>query len=855
MLAETDPELCQAVGSMLRHDQASDQRLQQFNGGVAELLRRVPADLRPDDSHVRGSTFAHFQILERVAAGGMGIVYRALDTRLGRAVALKFPQQQNGQDSDSATRKRFLREARSASVLDHPNLCPVYEAGETDAGLLYIAMPFYEGRTLSAILAEAAPLPVERALEIARQAAAGLACAHAAGIVHRDLKPGNLMVLPDGTVKVLDFGLATVADLSRTMSRSTAGTPAYMSPEQISGTNIDHRVDLWALGALLYEMTTGARPFQGENEWSTAQQVLNAEPRLPSSIRGEIPGAVEKLILRLLQKHPRDRYASAEAVLQDITAIQAGRVPNDLGMHVSPAQLDGAESNMSTGGAVRPQRTGMHAALAAAAVVVTIVVGVVYGVTARRPQGIMPDHSVAVLPFVSMSAESGTDYFSDGLSEQIISVLGRIPGLRVAARTSSFALRDAKLDIRTIGDTLNVKAVLEGSVRREGSQLRVTAQLIDASTGYHIWSGDYDRQMHEVVRVQDEIARDIARALELRLPIARTQSAGQRTPDLQAYDLYLRALYLRDNYTPEALQQARAYLDRAVELDPNFARAYALKATVLGSAIFWRYIPLEPSTAEMRAAIARALELDPGLGEAYGALGMLKLAFDRDFPAAERALLRAVELNQNDQFAWHVLGNYYSVTGKPIDEVAARARGVAIDPLNPRIGYTLAMAYVNAGMFPDALAQFERMLKLNAMDPIALGFGSGIPAGPSQVYLKQGRYREAVEDYKRVANLRGASREEVDSLHAAFQRGGMPAFWRSWLAFDLRHSGSNPHPVRVATYYALAGDTAQTLDWLERARAEQSIALIFVFANPAFASVREHARFRRIFQQLNFLAS
>jgi adenylate cyclase len=500
----------------------------------------------------------------------------------------------------------------------------------------------------------------------------------------------------------------------------------------------------------------------------------------------------------------------------------------------------------------RPQRTRVYGALAPAILVVSILVGIVYGASRRSPPAALAEHSVAVLPFVHLSDERGFDYFSDGLSEQIISVLSRVPGLRVAARTSSFALRDEKLDIRTIGDTLNVTAVLEGSVRRDGDRLRITAQLIDARSGYHIWSGDFDRQMQDVVDVQDEIAREIARALELRLPVARREARSSRTPDLQAYDLYLRALHLRDTFTPEALQQAREFLNRAIELDPEFALAHALKATVLGPAMLWRYTPLDAGLAEARAAIARALELDPGLGEAHAALGMIKLFFEFEYPAAEQALRRALDLNENDHLAWHMLANYYSAMGRPGEAADARARGAALDPFNPRIGIMLAVAYTDADRFPEALAQYDRMLKLHAMHPIALGLGSMVPAGPARVYLKQGRQREAVEDYVRVAMLRGATAPEVDSLRTSFERGGLPAFWDSWLTFDLRHAGSDPDPVRAATLYALAGDTARSLAWLERAHAERNASLVFVFADPTFASLREQPRFRQIFRQLNF---
>jgi hypothetical protein len=286
---------------------------------------------------------------------------------------------------------------------------------------------------------------------------------------------------------------------------------------------------------------------------------------------------------------------------------------------------------------------------------------------------------------------------------------------------------------------------------------------------------------------------------------------------------------------------------------PEFALAHALKATVLGPAMLWRYTPLDAGLAEARAAIARALELDPGLGEAHAALGMIKLFFEFEYPAAERALRRALDLNENDHLAWHMLANYYSAMGRPGEAADARARGAALDPFNPRIGFMLAVAYTDADRFPEALAQYDRMLKLHAMHPIALGLGSMVPAGPARVYLKQGRQREAVEDYVRVAMLRGATAHGGrQPAHFVRARRACRPSGDSWLTFDLRHAGSDPDPVRAATLYALAGDTARSLAWLERAHAERNASLVFVFADPTFASLREQPRFRQIFRQLNF---
>ena len=523
--------------------------------------------------------------------------------------------------------------------------------------------------------------------------------------------------------------------------------------------------------------------------------------------------------------------------------------------HAPEPEPEPEQPSVASHARLRGGRVGIRSVFAAAAVVIMIGVGAIYGFSALRSQAAPTGRALAVLPFVNMSADSGHDYFSDGLTEQIISALSRIPALRVAARTSSFALRDKQLDIRAIADTLDVDVVLEGSVRREGNRLRVTAQLIDAASGHHIWSGNYDREMRQILEVQDEVAGDIAQALELRMPRRPARASNQRPPNLAAYDLYLRALYLRDTFTPEALSQARRFLDRAVELDPEFALAYAHKATVLGPAIYWGYVPLESGVAEARAAVTRALALDPELGDAYGALGMIKLFFDWDFAGAERALERAVELNPNDHHAWHQLANYHRAMGHPPAAARARAQAVALDPLNVRMGVLLAADNAASNRIDEAHAQFNRSMRLDPAHPLLTGSGPNEPAGPWVIYWRQGRHAEVVAEYLRIGSMRGANADELDDLRSAFQRGGMPAFWRSWIDFDVRHAGPTPQPVRLATFYALAGDTEAALDWLERAFAERNPAMIYIFANPMLAPLREHARFRRIAQQMKYPGS
>jgi TolB-like protein len=466
------------------------------------------------------------------------------------------------------------------------------------------------------------------------------------------------------------------------------------------------------------------------------------------------------------------------------------------------------------------------------AVVTAVVAVITAGVLWNR--GTAPTtnaRSLAVLPFVEMSADSADRYFADGLSEEITTALGRINGLRVAARSSAFALRDRAADVRTIASMLGVDAVLEGSVRRSGHQLRVTAQLVEAKTGMNIWAGEYDREAADALTVQDEIARAIAGALELRTPSNGGSARLRRETDLAAYDLYLRALELRNSLRSDALQRATDLLDRAIELQPDFAQAYAAKASVIAPRVLYRQVPREQGLRDMRDAITHAFALDANLGEAHVSLGIVQLFVDWDWAAAERTLRHAIDLDPNNPHAWQHLGNYFRAMNRPAEAAAARLRGLAIDPLNARLRLSLGEDYVFAGRLPDALAALQRGVQLDPLHPIALGLGAP-PRGPWDVYLIQGRDSDAVRELLRVATLRGASAGEVDSLRTAFATGGMQGFWRRWLVMDRQQSGASIDPLRVAALSAMAGDTAAALASLERAYSERNMYLIFMRTEP-----------------------
>ncbi|MFH1679389.1 MAG: protein kinase [Candidatus Eisenbacteria bacterium] len=646
-----------------------------------------------------GRTISHYRVLEKLGEGGMGVVYRAEDTKLGRTVALKFLPPELTKDPEA--KRRFVHEAQAASALDHPNICTIHEIDAVE-GLTFISMACIEGESLKKKIG-AGPLPIDEAIGVAIQVAEGLQEAHEKGIVHRDIKPDNVMVTPKGQAKIMDFGLARSAGKTTlTKEGTTLGTVAYMSPEQARGEAVDHRTDIWSLGVVLYEMVTGRLPFRGDHEPAVIYSILNEDPEPPTAVRTGVPMELERIVGKCLSKEGGGRYQHADELLVDLRVL--GR---------------GSERAAPVPRPEKRERSRLRVVLIPAAVVLVVAAGLVsWYFGPSRESTVSERKMLVVLPFKNLGSPDD-EYFSDGITEEITSRLASLHGLGVISRTSATKYKDTEKTLKQIGDELNVDFALEGTIRWEKAgdvnRVRITPQLIRVSDDTHLWSNCYERPLTGVFEVQADIAGKVTEALNITLLEPERRSLESRpTDNLDAYQAYLRGLDLskRREWKEEDVRLAVRMFERAVELDPGFALAYAELAMVHIALhrVLWDYTKERLELA--KEAADKALSIDPRLPEGHLALGCYYYWGYTDHERALEALSVAREDRPNDTRVLLAIAEVWHGQGKFEEALDLLQKALQLNPRDPDQALQVAWALELAGRPREAIPYFDCAISL-----------------------------------------------------------------------------------------------------------------------------------------------
>ncbi len=814
-----------------------------------------------------GRSLGHYRITAAIGAGGMGEVYRATDTKLGRDVAIKMLPAAVAQDPERLA--RFEREARSLAALNHPNIVTIY-AVEEDGGSRFLAMELVEGETLDTLLAPGG-LPLPRFFEIAVPLADALSAAHERGIVHRDLKPGNVMVTREGRVKVLDFGLAKLEaadsnpDLTSTPTESRAdltsegqvfGTVAYMSPEQTRGGKVDARSDVFSLGVVFYQMLTGERPFHGASAADMISSILRDTPAPITDRRADLPPHLARILRRCLEKDPRDRYQTSRDVHNEL---------RDLRNETSAAPLSSAPRPASAAGEKAKERPAPRApgsrkrtVLAAGFTLVLLAMALYaakrFGAFHSAPRATQttsapqPIQSIAVLPLDNYSGDPSQDYFAEGMTDELTSDLANISQLRVISRGSVMQFKGAhRPPTPEIAKILNVDAIVEGSVLRSGDKVRITAQLIDARSDRHLWSKSFERNSRDVLALQDELASAIAREIHVRLtPEEQSRLTRAASVNPEAYDAYLKGRYFFNRPSDENLSKAIAQFEEAIRLDPKFAPAYS----GLSDAYLWAgynegVLVNAEAGPKSKAAAQEAIRLDDASAEAHASLATYLGWYAHDWPGSEAEYRRAFALNPNYSFAHDQFGILLALQGRLDEAVAEGKRASELDPLSPQIPVDALMAFAWQGKFQEAK---DLARKAANLDPTYFF----PPFMEGWMEIQAGRVKDAIPLFQKAIAV------------------GSPPFVAAWLGYaygvtgdrarataaldDLKRTSLRGYipPFNLAIIHLGLGDRARALDYLEQAYDNNSQWMPYLRGDRIWDPLRSDPRFAALMKKLAF---
>ena len=734
-------------------------------------------------SHVqlaRGSEIGHYRIIEKIGAGGMGEVYVAEDIELNRKVALKFLPPHLCQDA--GCRARFKREAQAAAKLSHPNIITIYEVSDYQ-GRPFFAMEFVEGRSLKEHVA-GRDLSDQQIIDLALQVCEGLAAAHESGVIHRDIKPSNILIDSHGRTKIVDFGLAAVKGADQlTKTGSTMGTLGYMSPEQARGENVDHRSDLFSFGIVLYELISGKTPFAGESEAATLKNVVDKDPEPLARYKSSVPEELQRIIDKVLSKDRKLRYQHADDLLVDLKGVCRQSVSQ---------------------------------------------------VPAKQP-------SIAVLPFANLSADKEQEYFCDGMAEEIINALSQVAGLRVVARTSAFAFKDRHEDVREIGRILNVDNLLEGSVRQSGNRLRITAQLVKVSDGYHLWSERYDREMEDIFSIQDDISLSIVGQLKGALfGKERATSAGRHTRDVEAYNLYLQGRFFWNKRTESGIQRGLEYFLQATERDPAYGLAYAASADCYNLLGWYGVTSPKEAFPRAKSAAERALAIDGNLSEALTSHAYATMLYEWRWEEAEREFKRGIKLNPGYATGHHWYSEYLVCMGRMEEALTETNQALEFDPLSLIIRTSRGVVLYFSDQYDEAINHCKGVLEMDQ---------SFVPAHYSLglIYTMKSMCDEAISEFQIATALFGRSSLMQGALGHAYAACGKQEEARKVITELTQVSEPMCVPYcYIAAIYADLGDKEEAFKWLTRAVTEHDAWIMFLKVDPIWRNLRSDPRFGQL---------
>ena len=734
---------------------------------------------------------SHYKILEKLGEGGMGVIYKAEDQKLKRIVALKVLPESFTKNEES--RRRLIYEAEHASSLQHNNICTIHEIDETEDGQYFIAMDYYEGETLKSKISNE-KLSIDKIIDITTQIAEGLNKAHEKGIIHRDIKPANIFITKDGIVKILDFGLSKKVDQTQfTRMRMKFGTTDYMSPDQIKGEKVDRRTDIWSLGILLYEMLTGQQPFKAEYEQAVVYLILNEDPEDVRKFRDDIPEKLIDIMEKSIQKDREDRYENLSVMLEDLRNIKN-----------RSEIVDTIEFEL-------PEPTASQ--------------------------------SIAVLPFVNMSSDVEQDYFCDGLTEELINALSKVSELRVVARTSAFAFKGGGYDTRTVGRKLNVKTVLEGSVRKSAGRVRITAQLINVLDGYHLWSERYDIELKDMFGIQEKISLAIVNALKVKLKESEKENLLKRyTDNIEAYNLYKQGMYFSNQLNMSMIERAIEYFQLAIQKDHRYTLAYG----GIGACYFLMgYFCVKRASEvmpQMKKNIQKMLELDDKLSGCYDLLGLYKGCFEWKLDKLDQIYKHCLELDPNDTYALSNYGLFNVLLGRFDFAKKLLERSLKIDPLYDFTFLCLQLPDYCKSKYDKVVESLSKYLQMNPPFWFGLWY-------LWRTLSLMGKKSEAIEACKKSFLILGMN----DIVKAMDKAGTDNAFLTAATIMAEIYNKHFLSPKNVSILYMHAGKKEEALKWLEEAVEVIDPQVLLINVEPDWQPVRNSIRFQSYINEIGFV--